>query len=81
MVGPTDSASLSQPPALSPEKVERLAPLVGKAAIEVDGGVDTQTAGPPAAAGAHLFVAGSAVFGADDPAAAYARIADTAGAA
>jgi ribulose-phosphate 3-epimerase len=65
----------------SPEKVERLAPLAGKAAIEVDGGVDTQTAAPLAAAGAHLFVAGSAVFGADDPAAAYARIADAAGAA
>jgi ribulose-phosphate 3-epimerase len=64
----------------SPEKVERLAPLVGKAAIEVDGGVDTQTAGPLAAAGAQLFVAGSAVFGADDPAAAYAAIADAAGA-
>ena len=65
----------------SPEKVERLAPLVGKAAIEVDGGVDSQTAGPLAAAGAQLFVAGSAVFGADDPAAAYAGIADAAGAA
>jgi len=47
----------------SPEKVERLAPLVGKAAIEVDGGVDTQTAAPLAAAGAQLFVAGSAIFG------------------
>jgi ribulose-phosphate 3-epimerase len=65
----------------SPEKVERLAPLVGKAAIEVDGGVDSQTAGPLAAAGAQLFVAGSAVFGADDPAAAYAGIADAADAA
>jgi ribulose-phosphate 3-epimerase len=64
----------------SPEKVERLAPLVGKAAIEVDGGVDTQTAGPLAAAGAHLFVAGSAVFGADDPATAYTEIAAAAGA-
>jgi ribulose-phosphate 3-epimerase len=65
----------------SPEKVERLAPLVGKAAIEVDGGVDSQTAGPLAAAGAQLFVAGSAVFGADEPAAAYAEIAAAAGAA
>ena len=64
----------------SPEKVERLAPLVGKAAIEVDGGVDTGTAGPLAAAGAHLFVAGSAVFHADDPAAAYTAIAEAAGA-
>ena len=59
----------------SPGKVERLAPLVGDARIEVDGGVDATTAGPLAAAGAHLFVAGSAVFGADDPAAAYTEIA------
>jgi len=65
----------------SPEKVERLAPLVGKAAIEVDGGVDSQTAAPLAAAGAQLFVAGSAVFGADDPGAAYAEIAAAANAA
>jgi ribulose-phosphate 3-epimerase len=64
----------------SPDKVERLAPLVGDAAIEVDGGVDEQTAGSLAAAGARLFVAGSAVFGADDPAAAYAQIATAANA-
>lgn len=65
----------------SPDKVERLAPLVGNARIEVDGGVDASTAGPLAAAGAHLFVAGSAVFGADDPAAAYTEIAAAANAA
>jgi ribulose-phosphate 3-epimerase len=65
----------------SPDKVERLRPLVGDAPIEIDGGVDTTTAGPMAAAGAHLFVAGSAVFGAPDPAAAYAEIAAAAGAA
>lgn len=64
----------------SPDKVERLVPLVGKARIEVDGGVDVNTAGPLAAAGASLFVAGSAVFGADDPAAAYKAIAGAAGA-
>jgi ribulose-phosphate 3-epimerase len=64
----------------SPDKVERLLPLVGEAAIEVDGGVDVDTAGPLAAAGARLFVAGSAVFGADEPAAAYAEIAAAAGA-
>jgi len=64
----------------SPDKVERLLPLVGEAAIEVDGGVDKDTAGPLAAAGARLFVAGSAVFGADEPAAAYAEIAAAAGA-
>ena len=53
----------------SPDKVSRLAPLVGSAKIEVDGGIDASTAGPIAAAGASLFVAGSAVFGAEDPAA------------
>jgi ribulose-phosphate 3-epimerase len=65
----------------SPDKVSRLAPLVGGARIEVDGGIDATTAGSVAAAGASLFVAGSAVFGADDPAAAYAGIARAAGAA
>jgi ribulose-phosphate 3-epimerase len=64
----------------SPDKVERLAPLVGDAAIEVDGGVDDTTAGSLAAAGAQLFVAGSAIFGASDPVAAYTAIAAAAGA-
>ena len=59
----------------SPGKVSRLAPLVGEAKIEVDGGIDASTAGSVAEAGASLFVAGSAVFGADDPAAAYTEIA------
>jgi ribulose-phosphate 3-epimerase len=67
--------------ASSPAKVERLRPLVGAARIEVDGGIDTATAGAIAAAGASLFVAGSAVFGAPDPAAAYTAIAAAAGAA
>jgi ribulose-phosphate 3-epimerase len=65
----------------SPDKVSRLAALVGDARIEVDGGIDASTAGPIAAAGASLFVAGSAVFGAEDPAAAYTEIAAAAGAA
>ncbi|HUB99758.1 MAG TPA: ribulose-phosphate 3-epimerase [Solirubrobacterales bacterium] len=64
----------------SPAKVERLVPIVGKAKIEVDGGIDTATAGPIAAAGASLFVAGSAIFGAADPAQAYTDIAAAAGA-
>jgi len=64
----------------SPDKISRLAPLVGEARIEVDGGIDPSTAGSVAAAGASLFVAGSAVFGAEDPAAAYAAIAAAAGA-
>jgi ribulose-phosphate 3-epimerase len=62
------------------DKLERLSPLVGEARIEVDGGIGTATAGPVAAAGASLFVAGSAIFGAEDPAAAYAAIAAAAGA-
>ena len=59
----------------SPDKVARLLELAGDAAIEVDGGVDAQSAPAMAAAGASLFVAGSAVFDADDPAAAYTEIA------
>jgi ribulose-phosphate 3-epimerase len=35
--------------------------------IEVDGGIDTRTAPVAAAAGANVFVAGSAVFGAERP--------------
>ncbi|HVA08848.1 MAG TPA: ribulose-phosphate 3-epimerase [Acidimicrobiales bacterium] len=35
--------------------------------IEVDGGIDTQTAPRAAAAGANVFVAGSAIFGRDRP--------------
>lgn len=38
--------------------------------IEVDGGIGTETIGPAARAGATLFVAGTAVFRAKDPAAA-----------
>jgi ribulose-phosphate 3-epimerase len=38
--------------------------------VEVDGGVDEQTIVQAAEAGADVFVAGSAVYGADDPAAA-----------
>jgi ribulose-phosphate 3-epimerase len=65
----------------SPDKVGRLGKVVGASTIEVDGGIDPGTAGSVAAAGASLFVAGSAVFGAADPAAAYVAIAEAAGAA
>jgi ribulose-phosphate 3-epimerase len=66
--------------ASSPGKVERLAPLVGDARIEVDGGVETHTAAPIAAAGASLFVAGSAIFNSANPAQAYVDITAAAGA-
>jgi ribulose-phosphate 3-epimerase len=61
-------------------KISRLTPLVGEAKIEVDGGINVSTAGSVAEAGASLFVAGSAIFDAADPAAAYAEIAAAAGA-
>jgi ribulose-phosphate 3-epimerase len=61
-------------------KIERLRALLGAApALEVDGGIDASTAGPCSEAGATVFVAGSALFGAPDPAAAYREIADAAG--
>jgi ribulose-phosphate 3-epimerase len=60
----------------SPDKISRMAALAGEDTIvEVDGGVDTKTVGVCARAGASWFVAGSAVFGSDDPGAAYSAIA------
>jgi ribulose-phosphate 3-epimerase len=60
--------------AFIPESLDRLPvvrELVGdEAEVQVDGGVDASTAGPCKAGGASLLVAGSAVFGAADPAAA-----------
>jgi ribulose-phosphate 3-epimerase len=57
-------------------KLERLRALLGPGpAIEVDGGIDAETAGPCASAGATAFVAGTAVFGAADPGAAFREIA------
>jgi ribulose-phosphate 3-epimerase len=65
----------------STAKVARLRELLGPdVPIEVDGGIDAATAAETAAAGATLFVAGSSIFGAADPAAAYAEIAAAAGA-
>ena len=65
----------------STAKVARLRELLGPAMpIEVDGGIDAATAGATSAAGATLFVAGSSIFGAEDPAAAYREIAAAAGA-
>jgi len=50
-------------------KLQRLRELIGDTpALEVDGGIDAETAARCAAAGATLFVAGTAVFGAPDPA-------------
>ena len=65
----------------STAKVARLRELLGPGVpIEVDGGIDAGTASDAAAAGATLFVAGSSIFGAEDPGAAYAEIAAAVGA-
>lgn len=49
--------------------------------IQVDGGINEKTVETAAAAGANVFVAGSAVFGAADAAAAISRLRELAGAA
>jgi ribulose-phosphate 3-epimerase len=49
--------------------------------IEVDGGIDVDTVGRMAEAGADTFVAGSAIFGHPEPAAAARAIRDAAAAA
>ena len=58
------------------EKIRRLRALLPEGTdLEVDGGIDAETAGPCAEAGANLFVAGSAIFGQSDPGAAFRQIA------
>jgi len=62
--------------ASSTAKVARLRELLGPdVPIEVDGGIDVQTAQTTRSAGATLFVAGSSIFGAPEPAGAYREIA------
>ena len=62
-------------------KLERMRrELPAEVALEVDGGIHEQTAGPVIQAGANLLVTGSAVFGSSDPAAAYEEIRIAAGA-
>jgi ribulose-phosphate 3-epimerase len=61
------------------EKVRALRAVLGPdAIIEVDGGVDEQTARTCVEAGATWLVAGSAIFGSEDPARAYNQIASAA---
>jgi ribulose-phosphate 3-epimerase len=60
----------------SPVRIERLRALIGaETVLEVDGGIAAETAARCAAAGATLFVAGSSVYGAEDPAQAVRSIA------
>lgn len=57
-------------------KIRELRSLIGERSIEieVDGGITPETAGAAVGAGADVLVAGSAVFGAADPAAAVAAL-------
>ena len=65
----------------STAKVARLRELLGPdVPIEVDGGIDAETARITREAGATLFVAGSSIFGSADPVAAYGEIAAAAAA-
>ena len=67
--------------ARSPQKIARLRALLdgegSSAALEVDGGIDPSTAPVCREAGTSLFVAGSAIFHAPDPGAAYRAIAES----
>ena len=66
-------------------KIRRARELVSRTGgdiwLQVDGGVSEETIGLCAEAGADMFVAGSAVFGAADPAGAVKTLRDLAGAA
>jgi ribulose-phosphate 3-epimerase len=61
-----------------PEAVDRIgrlrAALPDHVHVQVDGGIDRETIGAARAAGATLFVAGSAIFGSEDLAGAYRRL-------
>ncbi len=61
----------------SEQRIQELRTASGR--VEVDGGVGLLTATSAQAAGASLFVAGTSVFGADDPGAAYAALAEAVG--
>jgi ribulose-phosphate 3-epimerase len=63
--------------AFMPEALGRIETLAGlvDVPIQVDGGVGTENVQTLRAAGASLFVAGSAIFGAADPAEAYRALA------
>ena len=62
------------------DKIRRVREMLGDGIpIEVDGGVNAETAAECAEAGATWFVAGSAIFNSDDPAAKFKEIAAAAG--
>jgi ribulose-phosphate 3-epimerase len=68
----------------SVEKVRRVRDVLDRAGstalIEIDGGIDATTAPAVVAAGARILVAGNAIFGTGDAAAATQALRDAAGA-
>ncbi|MBA2475096.1 MAG: ribulose-phosphate 3-epimerase [Actinobacteria bacterium] len=61
-------------------RVRELRGLLGEGArIQVDGGIGPENIGAVRSAGANLFVAGSSIFGAGDPAAAFRELERAAG--
>src|SRR5581483_5661447 len=57
------------------DRIQRLrAALPDHVHVQVDGGIDHETIGAAHAAGATLFVAGSAIFGSEDLTQAYRRL-------
>ena len=66
--------------AASPPRIARLRELLPEeCALEVDGGIDTDTAPSCVARGANLLVAGSSIFGKPDPGEAYRALAAAVG--
>jgi ribulose-phosphate 3-epimerase len=60
----------------STERLARLRELLpDDVVLEIDGGISLETIDEARAAGAQLFVAGSSIFHAPDPAAAYSALA------
>jgi ribulose-phosphate 3-epimerase len=70
--------------AFMPEALDRLAALrsalPARTRVQVDGGINGETARPAREAGADLLVAGSAVFWTDDPGASYRELVEVVGA-
>lgn len=63
------------------DKIERVSAIVGAGvAVQVDGGIDSETAPVCRQAGANVFVAGSAIFDSENPGEAYRAIARAVGA-
>jgi ribulose-phosphate 3-epimerase len=63
------------------DKVRRVRAMVGdRVPVQVDGGVNAETIVDCAEAGASWFVAGSAIFGSDDPVETFLALAEAAGA-